>query len=254
MSVQKDRPEIRRPAAKKVYRLAGFEPVAIAFVFLVAVDLIVFAFTSTDPAVQEFLSLSPDKPWAVLTSAFVHGDSIHLLNNIQGFAMSCMFFLIANFGLSLKDRRRSSRLFMWLIFVSAFASDAVELVIWQLTATTGVSSFGSSGIVYASLGVVLSSALFSSSVNLRRLRIVKRRKKSALKAKGLIVPALSIAVFLIIFLELLITPEYFFSVGPGVDVFAHEFGFFIGFSFSFLTFVRWMSKYTVRRKKGSGPP
>ncbi|MEW6593060.1 MAG: rhomboid family intramembrane serine protease, partial [Candidatus Hadarchaeota archaeon] len=252
MNAPKERKR-KRPASKEWRRLSGFEPVAIAFAFLVSVGLIVFAVTSADPLIQESLSLAPDKPWGVLTSAFVHGDAGHLLNNIQGFALSCVFFLLANFGLNLKERRHISRLFAWLIFISAFASDAVELVIWQLSATTGVSSFGSSGIVYASLGVVLSSAIFSSGMNLEKLRMAKRRKKSPLKAKDMVIPALSVIIFLIIFLELVLTPEFFFSVGPGVDVFAHEFGFFLGFASSFLMFVRWMSKSPSRRKSSRSP-
>jgi len=237
MKVPKARPGSRRrrrktPRKKAAkIRLAGFGPLVAAFAIFLIINSLMFVVTSVYPSTIDYLSLAPDRPWGIFTSAFIHANVEHLVNNLEGFTLACTLFVFVILSSSPESRRRSSRLFLWLIFISGFLADGVEFLVWRLTGTLNVSSFGASGIVYAAIGVLLASALYSFPKNAARIReLVAKRKQSSKFIRDAMVPAFAMLTFVVLLFELVSNPADFFSAAPGIDVFAHEMGFLIGYN------------------------
>jgi len=157
--------------------------------------------------------------------------------------------VLVNLVGSPESRRRSSWLFLGLIFTAGFLADGIEFTVWQLKGLQGVSSFGASGMVYAALGIVLASALYNIPKHLASIRdIMAARKKSDRDTRRLTVPSFAIAAFLILLFEVFSDPGTFFSVAPGIDVFAHVLGFFIGYFITAMVFTWWvLSEHKTRK-------
>jgi len=255
MRVSKKRAGSRR-RTRKVFRkkavktnLAGFGPLVLAFAIFVLINSLMFIVTSIYPSVVDSLSLAPDRPWGIFTSSFIHASPEHIFNNMEGFTFASVLFVLVNLKSSPESRRRSSRFFFGLIFIAGFLADSIEFSVWQLRGLQNVSSLGSSGMVYAALGVVLASALYNIPKNLAGIRdILTARKKSDRNIRRLIAPSFAIVAFLILLFESVGDPETFFSAAPGIDVFAHVLGFFIGYFFTAMISVWWMlTEHKIRR-------
>ena len=96
------------------------------------------------------------------------------------------------------------------------------------------NSWGASGIVYGALGVLLPACLQSLPAHLKTLskerRRIRKRKKRLFDRRflktflALVTLSLLFSFFWLIFSD----PGDFLSAGPGVDLFAHGFGFLGG--------------------------
>jgi membrane associated rhomboid family serine protease len=233
--------------------LRGFGPIGTAFMVFVYLSLAAFCLTSIFESALDFLSLSPGQPWGVVTSIFAHDGFAHLVSNLMGFVLWAGMFVLVNSLNPPEVRAGMSRVFLWAVFVAGLATNGVQLLTWWVTGVTDIASVGASGIVYAALGVLLMSALVSLprnlskfNVGLRRLALRPKRERfewlTRLISRGgrretkwqvfrvLLVGSLTPALVLGILFRLCITPNEFFSAGPGIDIFGHAMGFLLGFA------------------------
>jgi len=217
-------------------RLSGFRSVGLAFTIFTLLNLAVFFLISLWPGLLDWLWLSADHPWGIVTSNFVQAELPHLASNLEGFTLAAGFFVTVCLVLKVGDRRRWSRVFLWLVFLSGIVGSAIE---YPMLVISGDFSWGASGIVYGALGVLLAACLRSIPAQMRALakehrRWARRRRKWGLfrfdRRSLRTFPSLMSLTILISFLLLIFTdPLDFLSAGPGVDVPAHGLGFLLGF-------------------------
>jgi membrane associated rhomboid family serine protease len=215
-------------------RFAGFRSVGIAFTIFTLLNLAVFSLISLWPGLLDFLMLSADRPWGIVTSNFAHEEFPHLASNLEGFTFAAGFFVIVCLVLKVKDRRRWSRLFLWLVFLSGIVGSVIE---YPVLIVSGDSSWGASGIVYGALGVLLAACIRSLPAHIQlfakehRRQARKRRKWRMFSRRSLrTFPSLMSLALLLSFLVLIFTdPADFLSAAPGIDVLAHGLGFLLGF-------------------------
>ncbi len=224
-------------------RLAGFKSVGLAFVIFSLVNLAIFGLVSLYPSLLEILWLSADRPWGIMTSAFTQAELPHLASNLEAFTLATLFFIFVNLVYPVRIRRRWSRIFLWLVFIAGIGANVIEYPLTLIG--PDFESWGASGIVYGAIGVLFASCFQSLPVHLKTLskerRRVRRRKKRGpfrLNRKFLkTFPALFTFSLLFSFLWLIFTdPGGFLSAGPGIDVFAHGFGFLVGFGGAMILF------------------
>lgn len=244
-------------------RRGGFKEVGIAFIiFFISVPLIL---TVSIPSLQNSLPLSANTPWGIITSVWIHGDINHLIANLYHFVGWGTLFLIANMRSGIGARRYSSKVFLRTIFISAFVANAFYLIYGG----TSVSR-GSSGVGYASMGVLLAYALcnllmWATTLKSRqgiwhklrkiKLRKIKRESNKKFDKRFLIyiVRLLSvsivIAVPLFLIPQIILAPESFFGkVSEGVNVFVHGLGFLLAFLVSFPLFYFYQFSKNVKKK------
>jgi len=217
---------------------SGFEGVKLAFIIFILTNFVIFFATSVFVSLKEVLSLSVGQPWGVITSVFVHENAGHLISNLEGFVLWTFFFLLMNLYVSVDFRERMSRIFLWTIFSAAFVTNLVELILWGATGKSQMVSLGSSGLVYAALGVVYATALINLPRNFREFSLSIGRLDSKLTRqflgvklwKPFIVGAFSVAFVVVVPLKLFLSTEEFFGFAPGIDILGHELGFFFGFT------------------------
>lgn len=216
-------------------RFAGFRNVGLAFTIFTLLNLAVFSLISLWPGLLDFLWLSADRPWGIVTSNFVQAEFPHLASNLEGFTLAAGFFVIVCLVLKVKDRRRWSRVFLWLVFLSGIVGSAIEYPVLVISQDV---SWGASGIVYGALGVLLAACLRGLPAHIRTFAEEHRRWARKRRKWGLFkfdrkslrtFPSLMSLTILISFLLLIFTdPAGFLSAAPGVDVTAHGLGFLLG--------------------------
>lgn len=222
--------KIVRVYARISRRLTGFHPLSIAFIIFSLLNISVYSLIALHPDLLESLWLSPSTPWGILTSAFTHAELGHLVSNLEGFALSVLLFIPVVSVHSPDIRRRWSRAFLWLVFLSGIGANLIEYP--TTLVGPGSSSWGASGIVYGSLGVVLAGALLSLPGHLKTMtkrRSKKKRKLRFNRKSWRELRAIFVLSLLMAFLIAILTNTgRFLNVGPGIDVFAHGVGFLIG--------------------------
>ncbi|MDI6884729.1 MAG: hypothetical protein QMD00_06400, partial [Hadesarchaea archaeon] len=110
-------------------KLAGFRPLGLAFTLFVLVNFAVFAALSLWPGLLGGFWLSADRPWGILTAAFAHEDPSHLIGNLGFFLFWTALFVMINWYNDKKTRRAHSKIFLWLIFISGFATNAIDFAV-----------------------------------------------------------------------------------------------------------------------------
>ncbi len=233
-------------------RLAGFRQMGIALIIFLAINFAVFISVLLCPALVEWLWLSADRPWGILTSAFTHAELSHLVSNLHGFVFAAILFIMVNMIDRRKIRRRKSKAFFIIAFFAGIGANILEYPL--ALASPGDYSWGASGVVYGAFGVLMASAVLTFPAHLKiiskdRWRMAKRRKsrkwllydRKSLRALSSV---FSVALLISFLFLIIFDTGTFLSVGPGVDVFAHALGFFLGFLGFTLTrrFARYSSK------------
>lgn len=89
------------------HALSDFKWVWVSLVSVCGISPLVHAFWW--PSALKFLSLSIDKPWGLITSAFVHKDLDHLFGNLWPFIAGALVFVGLNSYGDGNRRRNSSR-------------------------------------------------------------------------------------------------------------------------------------------------
>ncbi len=202
-----------------------------------ATNIPVFLVLSARPELVEWLWLSADRPWGIVTSAFTHVEFDHIASNIEGFITAALLFAVINLDGRRAARRRASRRFLYLVFIAGIGANLLEYPL--ALARPGDASWGASGIVYGALGVVFSAAVQLLPASLRtiarerrrragkprRLRVFRFGRRSLRTFPSLLV--LSLVATIIVMLAF--DAETFLNVAPNIDVFAHGVGFLLGF-------------------------
>jgi membrane associated rhomboid family serine protease len=217
--------------------LVGFRNLGQAFIVFSLLNLAIFTLISLHPPLLRDLWLSDDRPWGILTSVFTHADPDHIVSNLLGFVLASGLFAVVSAVNSVEGRRRWSRVFLWLVFLSGFVANVIQYpwLLWH----PDFNSWGASGIVYGAFGVLLAASLRSVPAHLhviarehrrwtgkrRRRRLFKFDRGSLATLPGLVCLAVVTSFLLSIFTN----PGEFLGVGPGVNVLAHGLGFLIGF-------------------------
>ena len=215
--------------------LTGFRSIGVAFTIFTLANITIYLLISLHSQLLDFLYLSTDHPWGILTSAFAHIDLAHLVNNLEGFTFAVLLFLPVVSVYQVRIRRRWSRVFLWLVFLSGICANAIEYPLYLFSSRE--PSLGASGIVYGALGVLLAASLLSLPAHIHALA-KGRRARRRIKWRPFRYDRYSRASFsalmcfsiILSFLYLIITDTAgFLSAGPGVDVLAHGLGFLLGF-------------------------
>lgn len=224
--------------------LGGFRLIGVAFTIFVILNLAFFVPTTLSQTLSGALSLTPDQPWGIITSVFVHDGPVHLAPNVVFFAVWCILLVALNSLKPVEQRFSESRFFLWAIFISGFLTNGIELLVWSSTGATGVSSLGSSGVVYSALGFVFATALFNFPRNMSRFSSMLMKMASGRKLvdfpvrRTFLAGVLTPAVFLGIIFTLVLSPNDFFAAVRGADVFGHATGFLLGLAAAWIFFLR----------------
>ena len=193
--------------------------------------------SSSFPATMCLLSDSPRTPWGIVTSMFVHGSfwPHYSVNMILLFSLA-LAFALTNDSIPAMERRFRQTVFIFGMFLSGALANAVFL--W-----TYGHSYGASGLVYAAWGITSVFCLFnallrdrqsqdvvpchSDSPNLRRAR----RNRLA-----------NFVVFVVLIGAAFLSPTFFLSAGPGVNVLVHA----LSFLFAFMGTAIWCLAYNLK--------
>lgn len=220
-----------------LFPFVGFKWIWVAVLVFCVPSLLIHIFLW--PSSTVFLSLSANNPWGVLTSPFVHVDLTHFFNNLVLFLTLTFFFVVTNLSRGLEGRRYLSKVFFGTIFIAGtFVSGPVE-VIYRSFIGEAVKVMGSSGIVYAALGVLLTSCL----VNLL-FRHVRRVRKFLSDEVSVTMPGERFLFYIDFVFNLAIvwvvivwvfSPD-FLGVGSHIGRVAHASGFLVALLASFFSF------------------
>ena len=222
-------------------RLAGFGWVGRALLVVLSLSLLSFLLTSLFPSLLSFFSISRSHPWGILTALFTHVDLGHLLTNLFSLAALSLLFLLLHFRRRVEVREDLSLAFALTLFLAGAGVNLVDFLVRWLSGSP--STFcGSSGMVYAAMGMVMVSSLYNL---LLFTRLSLRRSPSRHSLLPAVVP--SALVFLAFFSVLLFRPSSFFSVFPSTNVQAHVLGFLYGAAI----FALQLAKRQRREKEGS---
>lgn len=223
--------------------LAGFRNLGLAFIIFFLLNIVIFVSIFLCPRLFEYLWLSADHPWGIFTSAFVHSDSSHLVGNLLSLLLWSILFVSINWYHDKGTRQTYSKIFLWVIFLSGFATNAIDFIVrWQPSGITEVGARGASGIVYAAAGVCMVSALSNFSEHLRGLA-----KPGELKQKLAKLGFGALVVILLVF-YVVQDPRTFLNVAQEVNVHAHLWGFSLGLFLSLALF----SIYSVQKMRKGG--
>ena len=202
--------------------LAGFGGVGRAFLVVLALSLFSFLWTSLFPSLLPFFSLSRSHPWGILTALFTHADLGHLLANLLSLAAFSLLFLLLHFPRRVEVRENLSLAFAFTLFLAGAGVNVVDFLVRWLSGSPSTSC-GSSGMVYAAMGMVMVSSLYNLLL-FTRLSL----RHPPFRLPLLLAAAPSAAVLLAFSSELLLNPSSFFSVSPSTNVQAHVLGFLYG--------------------------
>jgi hypothetical protein len=135
-------------------------------------------------------------------------------------------FLFATINMHLSDQEKSKRssFFLWNLFFSAILANVVWVVVLPQA-----KSLGSSGIVYASMGIVMGLSLDTTCHDFRNmLRNLKNEPlKNFFKKYFSIIYNLSVFSSFLFFI--IANPEKFLSAGPGINTLVHSISFIASF-------------------------
>ena len=109
------------------------------------------------PFLIQYLCTTHTTPWGIITSIFVHRDLNHFMSNMISLLLYTALFIFTNMNLSEHEKKRRSVFFLRVVFLSATLAN----VGWIIVAPN-IFSAGSSGAVYASLGIMFGFSLINS--------------------------------------------------------------------------------------------
>jgi membrane associated rhomboid family serine protease len=214
--------------------LHDFRPIFLTFLILLALSLTTYIIYFAYPALNEVLAASSRTPWGVVTSIFVHGGFEHLWDNLLFLFLYMLLFCFSNFLILQSEKRKRVSFSLTVIFMMAVISNLIWVVFVPNT-----SVIGSSGIVYAFMGVLMGFSLLNSLEILNLKRCDKKNRKYLL---AMVVS--NLCIFLMFFLQILSSPQTFLNVAPKVNSSIHDMSFLGGF---FLT----MFWYGIRLRRNA---
>ena len=222
--------------AKKKLRCALY---IIAFhSVLMVVCALEFIFQNLFPSLRFWLGLTRLTPWGVLTSIFVHGSIDHLTANALFLTLSALYLGLLSIINGYSDRGKAASLFCFGPLVASVIANLVELL-FTVTTSPRILSYGSSGLLYATIGTILATSSYN---------IMSRIRSSGFKAylfdrklrRSNFIPNLFI---LLAFLYLILSSSLFQeSAGSETDVLGHRLGLLCGIAVTCLNLSRFAEK------------
>ena len=203
-----------------------FKPVLLTFLFASISSAIIYIASLLFPWSNDILVASPRTPWGIVTSLFTHLEVQHLAVNMVGLLAFLLLFVTSNISLSEQETSRRIFFLLLVIFLAATLSNLFWIILMP-----NVNATGSSGLVFASEGVVIGFALLNS-LKLKDIAKCSLEKKKSLLAFY----AYNATIFIIFFSQIIFAPELFLGVPPRVNVFVHGIAFYISFSLTVLCF------------------
>ena len=176
-------------------------------------------------------------PWGALTSVFMFDG----WNNASFFVELGVMFLATNFVYSEHETRGRCKYAFLSMFVCGILPNVILLAIrpnWTI--------YGSSGVIYSFLGIVMGLSFFNMLPPTFKGLTVGRLKAYYSSSRSLALLSLNAIVFVSLFFFLFTNADLFFSSGPNVNVFAHALGFGFGF------FSTYAYRYYTRHSRESG--
>jgi hypothetical protein len=193
-----------------------------ASLLIVGLSLVVVLLEVPYPFLLDWFKASRATPWGIFTSIFIHENfSVHFLPNAVFLLILCLYFALTNEEQSRDAKTGRSRFFAIMTFAGAALANALFIIFAPLA-----SSYGASGAVYASMGVVLGFALDNvvpKGNNLHDIMAFYKNKKNI----GMVLTNLLIFS---VFLWIIVTdPSLFLARGGNANVFAHGIAFIAAF-------------------------
>jgi len=204
-----------------------FKPVLLTFLFVLISSAITYIASLMFPWLNDILVASPRTPWGIVTSLFTHLGVEHLAVNMVGLLAFLLLFVTSNISLSKEEIRRRIFFLLPVIFLIATLSN----LFWTIL-VPNVNATGSSGLVFASEGVMMGFALLNT-LKLKDIAECSLEKEKSLLAFY----AYNATIFIGFFLQIVFAPELFLGVAPKVNVFVHGIAFYISFSLTVLCFL-----------------
>ena len=216
-------------------RISGFKVIIFSYSLVLALSGIIYLAENFSHELVRLLSSSPETPWGIVTSLFVHAGQQHLIDNVKGLSIFLFFFVFTNLHLSGARLKRRVFFSSLLIFASATLSNAISILLMP-----HIAAVGASGLVYALVGVTLGFSLSNAAELLKspdaletediegtsgpETELMKNRFLRTFRYAFLLVNMIFIVFFFVLFLR---SPQQFLNVNPGVNSLVHALAFLI---------------------------
>lgn len=193
-----------------------FKAVFLAFLVVLILSVAIYGLSLVNPLIIDIFVASPRTPWGVVTSLFTHLEIQHLTLNLTALFGYFAIFITSNIFLSSEEIERRIRFFLLTIFIMSITSNLTWIILRPDINTTGAS-----GLVFASEGAITAFALINS------FRLIDIRKHDLKGQKLLLAIYLyNFALFVFLFLYIILAPPLFLNVAPGVNAFVHGIAFY----------------------------
>lgn len=184
--------------------------------------LIIVIVESHYPFLIDWFKASAATPWGIVASIWIHGNLLsHFASNAAFLLLLCLYFALTNERFLEETRRSRSRFLTGATFLGAVFANVLFIALAPLA-----SSYGASGTVYASLGVVFGFALDNIIPRAEKSREILTFYRNRSNLGTVITNAL---IFLLFFTVILTNPNLFLAKGGNANVFSHRIAFFGAF-------------------------
>jgi len=195
-----------------------YRPVLVLFITILGISALALYFPIKWN--RAFLSASSDSPWGIITSIFIHSDIQHFNSNMIYFSFFVLIFILINSGLPSDIRYIRAKTFAIGVFASAIAANLTWITLFP-----HISAIGSSGAVYAAIGIVL---FFSISNSIMPALIYEEFDRYTSSIKNFILWIVNIAMFVFIPNYIIGSPLSFIVIRSGPNTFIHSWSFILG--------------------------
>jgi membrane associated rhomboid family serine protease len=196
--------------------ILDFKRIFLIYISVLLTSGIVYAVSQVYPNINSMLSASRSTPWGIITSIFAHSDLSHLAFNMGSLFLLMLLFTFCNSTFHFNSKKRIEMFFLVSIFMFAIISN----ILWIVFRPD--SSIGASGLVYAVEGILVGFS-FANGIQVCNFSKFKNQR-----IPTALIVLTNIAVFAVLFAQILLNPNIFLSVGQGINLIAHGVSFLLG--------------------------
>ena len=200
--------------------IKDYKPLFHACILIFIMSIIFYLISLKYTHLKDILGASSTTPWGIITSLFIHTGFEHLKNNMIGLFLIMLIFIITNISLTDEERKRRTRLMLFVIFSAAILSNLLWIIIFQ-----NQNSIGESGINYAALGSILGFTLINSLI----LIISLIKSQTNITITSLTIGIYNVLTFFSLLLNYVFYPESLIGIPSNVNTFIHIVAFFLGY-------------------------
>jgi membrane associated rhomboid family serine protease len=216
--------------------ILGFRDIWLAFITVLITSLFVYIASYAYPSLMDIFAVSPQTPWGIVTSIFAHAGIEHLIGNMLLLFLFLLYFVVSNFYIHHEEKRQRISFLLITVFSMAIVSNIATIVLMPKA-----TSIGSSGLVFALEGVLMSFSLINS---FETYEWFKQKKING--EISLAIEIVNIWVFTFLFLQIVLTPQSFLNVSPGVNIIVHGLSFLSSFV---LVLVWWAARRFLNSRR-----